>query len=80
MLDIKFIRERQEKIKQAAKNKNVKINLERLFELDEKRRKLQAKVGEFRTEKNKWADAFKNSKPDGEEIAQGKKIKSDYRR
>lgn len=77
MLDIKFIREHQDKITQAAKNKNMEINLERLFELDEERRKLQAKVGELRTEKNKWAAAFKNIKPDGQEIAQGKKIKGD---
>ena len=77
MLDIKFIRDHQKKITQAAKNKNIKINLDQLFRLDEERRKIQAKVGEIRNAKNKWADSFKSKKPSGEELAQGKKIKSD---
>ena len=77
MLDIKFIRVNREKIEQAAKNKNIQINLDKLFKLDEDKRKIQAKVGELRAEKNKLADSFKNSKPTGEELAQGRKIKND---
>ncbi|OGF31376.1 serine--tRNA ligase [Candidatus Falkowbacteria bacterium RIFCSPLOWO2_12_FULL_45_13] len=77
MLDIKFIKQNRAKVEQAAKNKNVKINLEKLFELDDRKKKLQTKIGELRTEKNKLADSFKESKPTGEQIAQGKKIKND---
>jgi len=77
MLDIKFIKDNKEKVEQAAKNKNCEIDLCQLFKLDEDRKKIQAKVGELRTEKNKLADSFKKSKPTGEEVARGKKIKND---
>jgi len=77
MLDIKFIKDNRDKVEQAAKNKNVKINLDQLFKLDEDRRKIQAQVDELRTEKNKWADSFKSKKPTSEDLAQGKKIKND---
>ncbi|PIX03048.1 hypothetical protein COZ78_02375, partial [bacterium (Candidatus Gribaldobacteria) CG_4_8_14_3_um_filter_42_11] len=34
MLDIKFIRENPEKVKQGAKNKGVEIDIDRLLGLD----------------------------------------------
>ncbi len=40
MLDIKFIRENKERIKEAAKNKRINLDLDKLLELDQKRVKL----------------------------------------
>ena len=38
MLDIEFIRENVDKIKEAAKNKNIKVDIDELLTIDEKRR------------------------------------------
>ena len=40
MLDIKFIRENPEVVKQALKSRNSKIDIDELLSLDEERRKL----------------------------------------
>jgi seryl-tRNA synthetase len=52
MLDIKFIRENVEKVKLAAKNKNRIVDVDRLLELDEKRRKLIGEIEEKRAKRN----------------------------
>jgi len=52
MLSIDYIRENQEKVKQAAKNKNREIDLEKILELDTKRRELIQKVQKLREERN----------------------------
>ena len=52
MLDIKFIRENPEIVKQAAKDKGIDIDIEKLLELDERRRKLQTDLQEFNHLKN----------------------------
>lgn len=77
MLDIKFIKDNREKVIQAAKNKNVKIDLETLFKLDIERKKVESKVNELRNKKNEWAASFKKDQPTGEQIAEGKRIKND---
>jgi len=48
MLDIKFIRENSELIAEAARKKCIKIDLERLLAVDEKRRALIQEVDEMR--------------------------------
>lgn len=50
MLDIKFIRENKELIKETAKKKRVDFDVEKLIEVDEKRRKLLGQVEEKRAE------------------------------
>ncbi len=53
MLDIKFIRENIELVKKSAENKNRKVDLDNLLELDEKRRKLIGEIEKVRGERNK---------------------------
>jgi len=77
MLDIKFIRENADKIKTAAKNKNVNIDIDALLKIDEKRRNFQGQIDELRSKRNELADAGKNGRPSDEQIAAGKKIKED---
>jgi seryl-tRNA synthetase len=52
MLSINYIRENQEKVKQAAKNKNREIDLEKILQLDDQRRELIGKVQKLREERN----------------------------
>jgi seryl-tRNA synthetase len=52
MLSIDYIRENQEKVKQAAKNKNREIDLEKILQLDDQRRELIGKVQKLREERN----------------------------
>ena len=53
MLDIKFIRENPDKVKEACKNKQVKVDIDRLLELDKKRRELLLALEDMRAQKNK---------------------------
>ncbi len=80
MLDIKFIRENAEKIKEAARNKNISLDVERLLQLDRERRELQNKIEKLQAERNKLARAVKHGKPTAEQIERGKKIKAEITR
>ena len=53
MLDIKFIRENKDIVIAGAKKKHIDVDIDRLLELDEKRRELQSSVDEKRAEQNK---------------------------
>ena len=71
MLDIDFIRQNKEEVLQAAKNKNREINLDKILDLDEKRRILIAQSQALREQRNKLS----KEKPTKETIEEGKKIK-----
>ena len=75
MLDIKFIRENKEKIKEAIKNKNIRLDLDKLLELDEKRRKMQTEIDNLRAKRKEIAKQFKGTRPSEEQIKKGKEIK-----
>jgi seryl-tRNA synthetase len=77
MLDIKYIRENAEGIKEAARLKNIKVDIDRLLLLDEKRRGLQTKADETRARRNELAQAGKKGKPSPEQIEEGKNIKAE---
>ncbi len=70
MLDIKFIRENAEKVKKGAKNKGFEVDINRLFETDDKRRQLIAKSEGFRAEQKKLG---KNN------IEKAKELKSQFK-
>lgn len=53
MLDIKFIRENKELIKEGAKKKHIEVNLDDLLKVDEKRLSLLSRVEYLRGEQNK---------------------------
>ncbi len=53
MLDIKFIKEFKEKVAEAAKNKNRQVDLDKLLELDNERRRLIGEIEKLRGERNK---------------------------
>ncbi|MBU0722699.1 serine--tRNA ligase [Patescibacteria group bacterium] len=77
MLDINFIRENIEAIKEAAKNKNINLDFEHLLRLDDKRKGLQITLDDFRAKRNTHAKTTQNGKPTLDQIEIGKKLKED---
>jgi seryl-tRNA synthetase len=53
MLDINFIRQNLEKVKNGAKNKGYEVDFEKLLKLDDERRELIVKIDELRAMRNK---------------------------
>ncbi|MDO8668121.1 MAG: serine--tRNA ligase [bacterium] len=68
MLDIKFIRENVELIKQNCQNRLAKVDVDRLIELDAERRELETKIDELRGQRNTTS----KTKPSAEEISKMK--------
>ena len=52
MLDIKFIRENKDIVSAGAKKKHIEVDIDRLIELDDKRRELQLTIDQKRAEQN----------------------------
>jgi len=76
MLDIKFIHENEEKLKQAILHKGVKLNLDELLVLDEKRINTLTEIEKLNEEKNKLNDQMKSGAIDKQQlIERGKEIK-----
>lgn len=75
MLDIQFIRENTQKVKDAAVNKNISVDIDRLLQLDHKRRELLQEIEKLRKARNETAAQMKNGQPSPELIAEGKRIK-----
>lgn len=67
MLDIKFIRENPDLIKEAARKKRIDFDVSKLIEADEKRRALMQAVEKKRSEQNEHS--VKITKAQGEERA-----------
>ncbi len=57
MLDIKLIRENPDQVKKACQQRGAKVEVDKILELDEKRRKLQKEIDELRAEQNKVKDS-----------------------
>jgi len=77
MLDIKFIRENKELVKEGARKKHIDFDVEKLLEIDDSRRALLAEVEDMRAEQNNAAQEI--SKSDEEKrnalIAESKALK-----
>ena len=72
MLDIQFIRDNAQKVKQAAKNKNREVDIDKLLELDSTRRGLIQQSQVLREERNALSQ---NHPPSENNITRGKEIK-----
>ena len=75
MLDIKYVRENQEAVQAAARNKNIDLNVAELLEVDDKRKTLIVEVDQLRSERNELAADVKTGKPTAEQIEKGRKLK-----
>ena len=56
MLDIKFIRENPDLIRQAAQKKRLDFDVDKLIVTDEERRKVLAEAEELRAKQNRASD------------------------
>lgn len=75
MLDIKYIRENVEKVKKAIKEKNVKVDLDKLLSLDKERKKIIGEVEDLNGEKNKLNEEIQKSENKKSVIKKGKVVK-----
>lgn len=70
MLDIKFIRENPEKVKQGSKNKGIDIDIDQFLDLDKKKNQLMKEVESLRAKQNKIGK---------DNIAEAQKIKTEIK-
>ncbi|TXD39888.1 serine--tRNA ligase [Lujinxingia vulgaris] len=79
MLDIKFIRENVDTVKEAARNKRFDVDIDRLLELDERRRDLLSSSEKIRARRNEVAQAIPKASKDERPalIEEGKQLKED---
>lgn len=75
MLDIKFIRENKELVKTNSKNRLADVDIDKLLDLDEKRRELRTKIEELQAKRN----ASSKTRPTPEIITEMKKIGEDIK-
>jgi seryl-tRNA synthetase len=63
MIDIKLLRENPEKVKKACENKQAKIDIDKILELDKKKRELIQEIENFRAEQKKLGkDQIENAR------------------
>ncbi len=62
MLDIKFIRENADLIKEAARKKHVAVDIDELLKKDDERRDLMQKADELRAEQNRMSGVIAREK------------------
>ncbi|MFA6183755.1 MAG: serine--tRNA ligase [Parcubacteria group bacterium] len=77
MLDIKYIRENKEAIAEAIKNKNIKLDLDKLLELDRERVELLQKVEKLQAEKNDLNNEMAKAQNKEATIEKGAEIKKE---
>ncbi len=66
MLDIKFIRENPDKVKEGCRKKGVEIDIEKLLEIDNKRREAIQRLEKIRAEKNRGSRLISRTKDEKE--------------
>lgn len=77
MLDIQFIRENAQAVKEKSKQKGYSVDVDRLLGLDQKRRETLGKIEELRRQRNELSDQMKRQRPNEEQLQQGRQIKAD---
>ena len=71
MLDIKLIRENPEKVKKGCRDKQVKVDIDKLLDLDKKRREFLQKIEILRAKQNKLGK---------DKINEAKKLKTEIKK
>ncbi len=68
MLDIKFIRENQDKVKEAIKNKRIDLNLDALLDLDAQRRDFLTELESLKATKNQFSKEIAKLSPEEKKV------------
>ena len=78
MLDLKFIRENPDRVREAIQNKREKLDLDLILNLDEQRRKILLEAESLRQKRNEFSKIIAQMKKEGKntdkEIAQMKTV------
>lgn len=79
MLDIKYIRENSEIVKEAAKNKLINVDIDRLLELDASLRDVNKRIDDLKKERNKLSSLIPSllNEQKKEKIEYVKKLKEE---
>jgi len=72
MLDIKYIRENPEKVKEGCQKKNIDVDIDKLLELDKKKREMLESIEKLRHQRNLISEKRESNK---EEIEMAKELK-----
>jgi len=74
MLDLKYIRENANQIKEAIKNKKINLDLDLLLQIVNQKQEKQAEIEKLRSQRNEVANT-KGQKPSLKQIEKGKELK-----
>ncbi len=75
MLDIQYIRENKTLVEEKSAQKGYLVNINKLLDVDQKRRGLQGKIDELRQQRNLLAGFIKGKKPSVEDLSKGKQVR-----
>ncbi|MBC7708307.1 serine--tRNA ligase [Polaromonas sp.] len=77
MLDIQFIRDNAQLVKEKSAQKGYTVQIDQLLELDGHRRTRLTQIDELRARRNAQAAELKQGKPSDEQIAAGRQLKEE---
>ncbi len=77
MLDIQFIRDNPDLVKEKSQQKQLKVDINALLELDNQRRTQLTKIEALRQRRNEHAQKSGKAKPSEAQIAEGRQIKDE---
>lgn len=75
MIDIQFLRENPDLVKQKSAEKKINVDIDKVLALDNSYRELLMQVEALRQQRNNISDQMKGGKPDETLINEGKRIK-----
>ncbi len=67
MLDLKFIRENVQAVKESLSNRNTEMEIDKLLQLDKERRDLLAQAEELKHQRNVVSETIGKLKKEGKE-------------
>jgi seryl-tRNA synthetase len=70
MLDLKFVRDNADLVKQAAQNKNQKVDIDKLIELDSRRREIIQKAEDLKNQRNVASQEIGQLKKQGKDASE----------
>ncbi|NRA04130.1 MAG: serine--tRNA ligase [Myxococcales bacterium] len=75
MLDLRFIRENPDTVRENLRKRGASVDLDALLSLDQERRQLITDLEELRRQRNELAKSMKGRKPSDAEREQGRELK-----
>ncbi len=77
MLDIQFIRDNPQLVKEKSAQKGYQVSVDQLLEIDGQRKTRIIQIDELRRRRNEQANQLKNQRPSEEQITVGRQIKDE---